>query len=47
MKAKLIELVSWLRALVPVILRYVPGLASWAAIIYVLIDLVLWILRHF
>lgn len=47
MKTKLIELVQWLRALVPLILKYIPGLASWAAIIYVLIDLVLWVLRHF
>jgi hypothetical protein len=47
MKAKLIQLVSWLRAFVPVILRYIPGLAAWSAVIYVIIDLVLWLLRHF
>lgn len=32
MKAKLIQLVSWLRAFVPVILRYIPGLAAWSAV---------------
>lgn len=47
MKAKLIQLVSWLRAFVPVIMRYIPGLAAWSAVIYVIIDLVLWLLRHF
>lgn len=43
MKAKLIEALKWLRLMIPIVIRFVPPLAAWSAVIYAIHELILWL----
>lgn len=38
--------IGYLRAVIPVVIKFIPALAGWASVIYVAIDFVIWVLKH-
>jgi hypothetical protein len=38
--------VGWTKALIPVVIKYVPQLAGWGSVLYVVHDMVLWALKY-
>lgn len=44
-KARVAKWVQYLRGIMPIVLRFVPSLAGWSAVIYVAFDVVLWAIQ--
>lgn len=47
MKAKLIKALKWSHMMLPVVIKFIPPLAAWSAVLYVLHDVVLWLVTLF
>lgn len=47
MREKIVQAIRWSKMMLPVVIKFVPPLAAWSAVLYVLHDVILWLVTLF